>query len=170
MPAMMRNPPPRLTTAAACIAMLGLAGAAWSTDYSVTDPGDADILERALFLCQWRIGNGAPDGEPTPVACTTAAISTDDAVHETKQWWTYWARFSTDAAVKAKIRFNTDFLAFQSRQRQQPALAAVLLPQGGRLSCDDWRIVLIRDLAAQAEARRQRLQHHVPAASVPGYC
>jgi hypothetical protein len=65
-------------------------------DYTVADLNDADTLERSLFVCLWRTGHGAPDGEPSPVVCTAAAISTDDAVHETKQWWTYWARFNTD--------------------------------------------------------------------------
>jgi len=86
--------------------------------------------------------------------CTTAAISTDDAVHETKQWWTYWARFtSPEDAMKAKIRFNADFQAFQARQKSMPDLAQQLLPQGDALPRDDWRVVLVKDLTARAKAR-----------------
>ena len=70
----------------------------------------------------------------------------DDAVHETKQWWTYWARFDTDAATRAKIRFNQAFEAFQARLAKQPALADQLLPRTGTLPDDDWRVVLVRQL------------------------
>ncbi len=122
--------------------------------YTVADLSDAVTLERSLFLCQWRVGHGAPDGEPSPVVCTTAAISTDDAVHESKQWWTYWARFSSpEDAMQAKIRFNADFQAFQARQRKMPDLAQQLLPQAGDLPGDDWRVVLVKDLTARAKAR-----------------
>jgi hypothetical protein len=126
--------------------MLCALPAAHAADYTVADVNDADILERSLFMCLWKTGHGAPDGAPSPVVCTTAPISTDDAVHETKQWWTYWARFNTDQAVKAKIRFNSDFLAFQARQRQQPQLARRLLPQAGQLPRDDWRVLLVQRL------------------------
>ena len=108
--------------AAACAAVLCMRTSAGAADYSISDLNDADTLERSLFVCLWRSGHGVPDGAPSPVVCTTAAISTDDAVHETKQWWTYWARFNTQDAVKAKMRFNDDFLAFQARQRRQPEL------------------------------------------------
>jgi len=122
--------------------------------YTIADLNDAVTLERSLFLCQWRVGHGAPDGEPSPVVCTTTAISTDDAVHETKQWWTYWARFtSADDAMKAKIRFNADFEAFQARQKKMPELAQQLLPQAGGLPGDDWRVMLVKDLTARAGAR-----------------
>jgi hypothetical protein len=50
--------------------------------------------------------------------------------------------------VKAKIRFNDDFLAFQARQRRQPQLARLLLPQAGKLPRDDWRVLLVEQLAA----------------------
>jgi hypothetical protein len=143
-----------LFTAVACTAMLCTIATAQVGDYRVSDLTDAVTLERSLFLCQWRMGHGAPDGEPSPVVCTTTAISTDDAVHETKQWWTYWARFtSADDAMKAKIRFNADFQAFQARQQEKPDLAQQLLPQGSRLPSDDWRVVLIKDLTARARAR-----------------
>jgi hypothetical protein len=156
---MTRHPPTRypsswLFTAAACAAMLSANATAQVGDYNIADLNDAVTLERSLFLCQWRVGHGAPEGEPSPVVCTTAAISTDDAVHETKQWWTYWARFSSaDEAMKAKIRFNRDFEAFQARQRNMPDLAQQLLPQGDQLPDDDWRVVLVKDLAARAKAR-----------------
>ncbi len=131
--------------------MLWTMPAARAVDYSLADANDADTLERSLFVCLWKTGHGAPDGAPSPVVCTSAPISTDDAVHETKQWWTYWARFNTDEAVKAKIRFNKDFLAFQARQRQQPDLAQRLLPQAGQLPRDDWRVLLVAKLTAQAD-------------------
>ena len=137
---------PALIAALLCTILLCAIPAAHATDYTTTDANDAVTLERSLFLCQWRTGHGAPDGEPSPVACTTAAISTDDAVHETKQWWTYWARFNTDGAMKAKIRFNHDFEAFQARLAKQPALADQLLPQAGTLPDDDWRMRLVRQL------------------------
>jgi hypothetical protein len=139
--------------AAACAAMLSTLPAARAADYTLADLNDADTLERSLFVCLWRTGHGAPEGEPSPVVCTTAAISTDDAVHETKQWWTYWARFNTEAAVKAKIRFNDDFLAFQARQQRQPELAQLLLPQAAKLPADDWRVLLVRGLIARAALR-----------------
>lgn len=143
---------PLAILAAACAAMLGTMSAAHAADYNLADLNDADTLERSLFVCLWKTGHGAPDGEPSPVVCTTAAISTDDAVHETKQWWTYWARFNTDEALKAKMRFNDDFLAFQARQRRKPELAQLLLPQGAKLPRDDWRVLLIAQLTARARA------------------
>jgi hypothetical protein len=130
--------------------MLCATPAARAADYTPADASDADTLERALFVCLWRTGHGAPEGEPRPIVCTAATISTDDAVHETKQWWTYWARFNAEEAVKAKIRFNDDFLAFQARQRQKPELAQLLLPQGGTLPHDDWRVRLVQELTARA--------------------
>ena len=151
---MTRSSPAWLITAAACGAMLGAHCAAQIGGYTVADLNDAVTLERSLFLCQWRAGHGAPDGEPSPVVCTTAAISTDDAVHETKQWWTYWARFSSpDDAMKAKIRFNADFQAFQARQRKMPELAQQLLPQAGQLPGDDWRVLLVKELTVRARAQ-----------------
>ena len=145
------HPSSWLFTAAVCVALFSAIATAQVGDYSIADLNDAVTLERSLFLCQWRVGHGAPDGEPSPIVCTTAAISTDDAVHETKQWWTYWARFSNaDDAMKAKIRFNRDFEAFQARQREMPDLAAQLLPQAGQLPHDDWRVLLVRDLTARA--------------------
>ena len=68
-------------TAAACAAMLCTMSSARAADYTLADLNDADILERSLFVCLWKTGHGAPDGEPSPVVCTTATISTDDAVH-----------------------------------------------------------------------------------------
>jgi hypothetical protein len=137
-----------------CAALLGTMTAALAADYAVADLADAETLERSLFLCLWKTGHGAPDGEPSPVVCTTAAISTDDAVHETKQWWTYWARFSSaDDAMRAKIRFNSDFEIFQARQREKPELAQQLLPQAPYLPGDDWRVQLVHDLTARARAR-----------------
>jgi hypothetical protein len=128
------------------IAAVLQAGAALASDYDTSDADDAVTLERSLFLCQWRSGHGAPEGEPEPVVCTTAAISTDDAVHETKQWWTYWARFDTQEAMKARIRFNQDFQAFQAVLPKRPELADQLLPPGGALPADDWRVRLVQQL------------------------
>jgi hypothetical protein len=151
---MTRHSPFWLLAAAACTAMVSANSTGQGGGYTVADLNDAVTLERSLFLCQWRVGHGAPDGEPSPVVCTTAAISTDDAVHETKQWWTYWARFSNpEDAMRAKIRFNADFQAFQARQRKMPDLAQQLLPQAGDLPGDDWRVVLVKNLTAQAKAR-----------------
>jgi hypothetical protein len=151
---MTRYSPCWLITAAACAAMLSAHCTAQVGGYTVADSNDAVTLERSLFMCQWRAGHGAPDSEPSPVVCTTAAISTDDAVHETKQWWTYWARFSSpEDAMKAKIRFNADFQAFQARQRKMPELAQQLLPQASQLPGDDWRVLLVKDLTARARAR-----------------
>ncbi len=134
--------------------MLSMSCAAQDGGYTVADSNDALTLERSLFLCRWRVGHGAPDGQPSPVVCSTVAISADDAVHESKQWWTYWARFSSpDDAMKAKIRFNADFQAFQLRQKKMPELARQLLPQGDQLRGDDWRVVLVKDLTARARAR-----------------
>jgi hypothetical protein len=148
------HPPFGLLAAASFATMSCAMATAQVGGYTVADLNDAVTLERSLFLCQWRVGHGAPDGEPSPVVCTTAAISTDDAVHESKQWWTYWARFSSpEDAMKAKIRFNADFQAFQARQRKMPELAQQLLPQAGDLPGDDWRVVLVKDLTARAEAR-----------------
>ncbi|HEY1899059.1 MAG TPA: hypothetical protein VGG49_04610 [Steroidobacteraceae bacterium] len=136
-----------------CAAILCALSVAQAADYTLADLNDADTLERSLFVCLWKAGHGAPEGEPSPVVCTTAALSTDDAVHETKQFWTYWARFNTADAVKAKIRFNDDFEAFQARQQEQPDLAQRLLPQGGALPKDDWRVLLVQQLTARAKAR-----------------
>jgi hypothetical protein len=143
---------PWVPTATACAALLWNLCVAQAADYTVADLKDAETLERSLFLCQWRLGHGAPDGEPAPLVCTTAPISTDDAVHETKQWWTYWARFNTEGALKAKMRFNEDFLVFQARLARMPDLAEDLLPQDGKLPDDDWRVALVRDLVARARA------------------
>ena len=142
-----------LLTVVGCAVMLGTIPTAPAADYTLADPNDADTLERSLFVCLWKTGHGAPDGEPSPIVCTTAAISTDDAVHETKQWWTYWARFNTDEALKAKMRFNDDFLAFQARQRLKPDLARTLLPQADQLAPSDWRIHLVDELMARAKAQ-----------------
>lgn len=151
---MTRCTPSRLVAAAACAMTLCTVAAGQVGGYTVADLNDAVTLERSLFLCQWRSGHGAPDGEPSPVVCTTATISTDDAVHETKQWWTYWARFSNpEDAMKAKIRFNADFQAFQARLKEMPELARQLLPQADQLPGDDWRVVLVKNLTARAKAR-----------------
>jgi hypothetical protein len=138
---------------AAMLFVLCLSGPVQAADYNLADQDDAQTLERSLYLCLWRTGHGAPDGEPSPVVCTTTAISTDDAVHETKQWWTYWARFtSADDAMRAKIRFNQDFLAFEARQRHEPQLAQDLLPQAKDLPHDDWRVLLVQSLIDRAMA------------------
>ena len=147
-----------LIAAAACAAVLGSTAGAQVPDYTLADLNDADTLERSLFVCLWKTGHGAPDGEPSPIVCTTAAISTDDAVHETKQWWTYWARFNTDEALKAKIRFNDDYLAFKARQRQKPDLARTLLPQADQLAPSDWRVRLVNELMARARAQIQETE------------
>ena len=137
-------------TAAACALTLSALCAARASDYTLTDPNDADTLARSLFVCLWRTQHATPEGEPSPLVCSASVISTDDAVHETKQWWTFWARFNTEDAAKAKIRFNDDFLAFQARLRRKPELAQSLLPQGARLAPGDWRVRLVAQLMARA--------------------
>jgi hypothetical protein len=144
------NSPRRLAAAAFTVAMSCLISAAHAFDYETIDATDKVALERALFLCQWRISHGAPDNAPTPAVCTSAAVSVDDALLQTKQWWMYWARFDNAGVVKGNNRFGEDFLAFQSRQRQQPSLAAQLLPPGIRLPKQDWRVLLVEELQARA--------------------
>ncbi|HTY49358.1 MAG TPA: hypothetical protein VMB48_06680 [Steroidobacteraceae bacterium] len=135
------------TTAAATAAAATTTATATATASSM----DQDTLERVLFLCQWRSTDGVPLDAPTPTACTSAPISIDGALLQTKQWWTYWARFSIDEAEQGRIRFNDAFLAFQRRQRLQPELAAQLLPPAA-LPADDWRVRLVRELEAGARA------------------
>jgi hypothetical protein len=123
--------------------------AAHASDYGSTDSTDKDALERALYLCVWRTSHAIPEHAPIPAACTAVAVSIDDALLQSKQWWTFWARLNTDAAVQANARFGTDLQMFQARQRQTPQLAAELLPQGVKLPDDDWRVLLVRELMAR---------------------
>ncbi len=72
--------------------------------------------------------------------------------YKSKQVWTFWARLNTDDAVQANARFGADLQAFRARQRQRPQLAAELLPQGIKLPDDDWRVLLVQELARRATA------------------
>jgi len=129
--------------------LLLAATAAYAQDYSLRDPHDKDDLERALYLCQWKQTHDIPDDAPTPAVCRSAVVSMDDAILQNKQWWTFWARVNTDDAVKARARFNQDFLGFLNRQKLTPALAQQLLPAGIELTQGDWRVQLVRSLAAR---------------------
>ncbi|MEJ0008048.1 MAG: hypothetical protein WDM77_17200 [Steroidobacteraceae bacterium] len=121
-------------------------------DYASIDGSDKDALERALFLCTWRVDHAVPENAPTPAVCRSAAVSIDDALLQSKQWWMYWARFDNGAVVKANTQFGGDFLAFKARQRRTPALADMLLPPGIRLAKDDWRVQLVQELKGRAAA------------------
>ncbi len=147
---MMRVLPRRRSIKAGWIAaLLGAMPAAHASDYAATDADDKDALERALYLCVWRTSHATPQNAPIPAVCTSAAVSIDDALLQSKQWWTFWARLNTDEAVKANARFGADLQTFQARQRRQPQLAAALLPQGGTLPDDDWRVLLVQELLAR---------------------
>ena len=60
--------------------------------------------------------------------------------------------------MKAKIRFNDDYLAFKARQRQKPDLARTLLPQADQLAPSDWRVRLVNELMARARAQIQETE------------
>ena len=130
--------------------LLALGAAAGASD-PIGDAGERDGLERALFLCQWRSGHGAPDGAPAPAACRSAAVSVEDALLQTKQWWTFWARIDRAAAADGRVRFNADFAAFRAERLRHPQTAALLLPPGIGLRDADWRAALVRELERSAQ-------------------
>jgi hypothetical protein len=130
----------------ATVLSLTAAAATAAEEDPTTNAIDQDTLERALFLCQWKLDHDVPDDAPTPAACRSSAVSTDDAMLQLKQWWTFWARLNPDAALKANQQFSTDYAAFQSRLNVKPELAAQLLPPGITLAQSDWRVKLIREL------------------------
>ena len=132
--------------AALVIAMSCATSAALATDFAAIDSRDKDALERALYLCVWRTSHDVPDDAPVPAVCRSTTVSIDDALLQSKQWWTFWARLNLDEAQRANVRFGADVLAFQARQRQKPELATQLLPQGIKLAKDDWRVLLVREL------------------------
>ena len=133
------------TLALAAGLMILMATAAFAED-ATTDKGDQDTLERALFLCQWKLDHDVPDNAPNPAVCRSGAVSTDDAMLQLKQWWTFWARLDPAMALKANQQFSADYAAFQSRLTLKPELAEQLLPQGITLQKSDWRVKLIREL------------------------
>ena len=113
---------------------------------ATTDAIDQQTLERALFLCQWKLDHDVPDNAPNPAVCRSSAVSTDDAMLQLKQWWTFWARLNPEAALKANQQFSADYAAFHSRLTVKPELAAQLLPPGIKLEKGDWRLRLIQEL------------------------
>jgi hypothetical protein len=135
--------------AAVVIAIGCAASAARATDFAAIDSSDKDALERALYLCVWRTSHDVPEDAPVPAVCRSTTVSIDDALLQSKQWWTFWARQNLDEAQRANARFGADVLAFQARQRQQRELATQLLPQGIKLAKDDWRVLLVRELTAR---------------------
>jgi hypothetical protein len=135
--------------AALVIAMCCAKSVAVATDFAAIDSSDKDALERALYLCVWRTSHEVPDDAPVPAVCRSTTVSIDDALLQSKQWWTFWARLNLDEAQRANARFGADVLAFQARQRQKPELAIQLLPQGIKLAKDDWRVLLVRELTAR---------------------
>jgi hypothetical protein len=140
------------TLAALIIAMACATPAALATDFAAIDSSDKEALERALYLCLWRTSHDVPDDAPIPAVCKSATVSIDDALLQSKQWWTFWARLNPAEAQQANTRFGTDALAFEARQRQQPQLASELLPQGIKLARDDWRVLLVRELMTPANS------------------
>jgi hypothetical protein len=122
-----------------------------SADYTSPDPTDRQTLERALFLCQWQSSHDVPDSAPIPAVCKSGAVSIEDAMLQDKQWWTFWARLNSVAALQANQQFSTDFVGFQARQRLKPALAGQLLPPGVKLPKEDWRVRLVHDLASRPQ-------------------
>jgi hypothetical protein len=114
---------------------------------------DQDTLERALYLCQWKIDHDVPDNAPTPAVCRSDAVSTDDAMLQLKQWWTFWARLDAAAALRANQQFSADFAGFHSRLTLKPESAGDLLPPGIRLQAGDWRLRLVRELTRRYSAR-----------------
>jgi ABC-type glycerol-3-phosphate transport system substrate-binding protein len=136
----------RVTLLAAVMTLVIAATAAWAEADATTDAIDQDTLERALYLCQWKLNHDVPDSAPNPAACRSSAVSTDDAMLQLKQWWTFWARLNPEAALKANQQFSADYAAFHSRLTVKPELAAQLLPPGIKLEKGDWRLRLVREL------------------------
>jgi hypothetical protein len=132
--------------ATAVMAMVLSATATLAENDATADPIDQETLERALFLCQWKSNHDVPDSAPTPAVCRSSAVSTDDAMLQLKQWWTFWARLNPEAAQKANQQFSADYAAFHSRLTVKPELAAQLLPPGIKLAKDDWRLRLVQEL------------------------
>lgn len=116
-------------------------------DFAGSDAVDRQTLERALFLCQWKSSHDVPDSAPIPAVCKSTVVSIEDAMLQDKQWWTFWTRFNSEEALKANQQFSADFVAFQSRLKVKPELAQSLLPPGVRLAKDDWRVLLVHQLA-----------------------
>ena len=144
---------PGHTGLAVTAALLAGAAALASADPQ-PQASDRQNLERALFLCQWKGSHDVPESAPIPAVCKSSAVSTEDALLQDKQWWTFWARLNPDQAQQASQLFSTDFAAFQARQKLQPQLALQLLPAGLKLPPDDWRVRLVRQLSRPVSAAR----------------
>lgn len=138
-------PAGRVAALLALMAMLG-AAAAPAADDATTDAIDQDTLARALYLCQWKLDHDVPDNAPNPAVCRSSVVSTDEAMLQLKQWWTFWARLDPDAALKANQQFSSDYAGFHARLQLKPQLAEQLLPRGITLQKNDWRVKLIREL------------------------
>jgi hypothetical protein len=134
------------TIIAAALTMIVTATGAPAGDDATTDAIDQDTLERALYLCQWKITHDVPDNAPNPAVCRSSVVSTDDAMLQLKQWWTFWARLDPDAARKANQQFSADYAGFHARLQLKPELAGQLLPPGITLQKGDWRVRLIHEL------------------------
>ena len=113
---------------------------------ATTDAIDQQTLERALYLCQWKLDHDVPDSAPNPAVCRSSVVSTDEAMLQLKQWWTFWARLDPEAALKANQQFSADYAGFRARLQLKPQLAEQLLPRGITLQKSDWRVKLIREL------------------------
>ncbi|HTV77081.1 MAG TPA: hypothetical protein VMF03_02415 [Steroidobacteraceae bacterium] len=137
----------RRSAAFASLAALALLAQAASADDPTTDPTDRQTLERSLFLCRWKTTHDVPDNAPNPAVCRSDTVSTDVAMLQLKQWWTFWARLNPDAALRANQQFSTDYAAFQERLKLKPEIAQQLLPPGLKLQKDDWRLRLVRELS-----------------------
>lgn len=145
----LRLPLRRALAIGAVIAVIAVtlgARASQAEDDATADAIDQDTLARALFLCQWKIDHDVPDNAPNPAVCRSSVVSTDDAMLQLKQWWTFWARLDPPAALRANQQFSSDYAAFHSRLTVKPELAEQLLPPGITLQKGDWRLRLIREL------------------------
>ena len=143
------------TVAVTMVMMAFTATRARAEDDATTDAIDQDTLERALYLCQWKLDHDVPDTAPNPAVCRSGTVSTDDAMLQLKQWWTFWARLDPAAATKANQQFSADYAAFQSRLTVKPELAGQLLPPGITLQKSDWRLKLIRELTRRYSLYRK---------------
>ncbi len=122
------------------------ATAAWAEDDATADAIDQDTLVRALYLCRWKLNHDVPDDAPNPAVCRSSGASTDDAMLQLKQWWTFWARLNPEAALRANQQFSADYAGFRARLQLKPELAEELLPAGITLQKGDWRLRLVHAL------------------------
>jgi hypothetical protein len=136
----------RVTLIVVALTIMITATVARAEDDATTDTIDQDTLARALYLCQWKLDHDVPDNAPNPAVCRSSVVSTDEAMLQLKQWWTFWARLDPEAALKANQQFSADYAGFHARLQLKPQLAEQLLPRGITLQKSDWRVKLIREL------------------------